>query len=141
MFLRNSGRLFVAKVYVSEFHGTMYAMEAILSSGKDNGYTTIYVMLDSSSAINALQSGITSSSAGRVENFQMMATISDAPVKVVWIPGHEDIARNVIADQLAREALNSQDLTGLGTRSLPKILTIIAIENQARKSAKELIAK
>ncbi|KAI1004009.1 hypothetical protein K3495_g4203 [Podosphaera aphanis] len=131
--LSNSGPLVGAEVYDAEVHGAMAALEAIITNLGNRNISKIYFLLDNAEAEQALRTGKTTSSYWRVRRFRRWAKGLITPVRVKWIPGHEGIPGNEMADQLAREALdqisNTEDIG---------ILTIASAGRKARALAKDL---
>ncbi|KAI0999243.1 hypothetical protein K3495_g8953 [Podosphaera aphanis] len=114
--LSNSGPLAGAEVYDTEIHGAMAALEAIITNLGNRNISKIYILLDNVEAV-----------------FRRWAEGIITQVRVKWIPGHEGIPGNEMADQLAREALdqisNTKDIG---------ILTIASAGSKARALAKDL---
>ncbi|KAI0999414.1 hypothetical protein K3495_g8783 [Podosphaera aphanis] len=130
----DSGTLSGAQVYDAEIHGAMAALKAIKASKRHLDRTTIYVLLDNLEAVHALQTGITISSAWRVQSFKHMTRQIAMSVKVRWVPGHQGIRGNETADQLAKAALEA-DTTPTTNSGL---VTLASIKRMARDSSDQL---
>lgn len=131
--LSNSGSLTGAEVYDAEVHVAMAALEAIIMSLGNRHISNIYIMLDNAEAAQALLTWKTTLSHWRVRRFRRWAEGLVTPVRVKWIPGHEGIPGNEVADQLAREALNQ-----IGNTVATGTLTIAAAGRKARAMVREL---
>ncbi|KAI1000821.1 hypothetical protein K3495_g7378 [Podosphaera aphanis] len=123
-----------AQVYDAEIHGAMAALKAIIASKRHLDRTTIYVLLDNLEAVHGLQTGITTSSAWRVQSFKHMTRQIATSVQVRWIPGHQGIRGNEAADQLAKAALEAD--TAPTTNS--GLVTLASIKRMARDSSGQL---
>ncbi|KAI1003927.1 hypothetical protein K3495_g4283 [Podosphaera aphanis] len=130
----DSGTLSGAQVYNAEIHGAMAAIKAIIASKRHLDRTTIYVLLDNLEAVHALQTGITTSSAWRVQSFKRMTRQIATSVKVRWVPGHQGTRGNEAADQLAKAALEA-DTTPTTNSGL---VTLASIKRMARDSSDQL---
>lgn len=104
--LSNSSPLIGAEVYDAEIYGAMAVLEAITTNFSDHNILTLYSFLDSVEAAQTLQIGKTTSSYWRDRRFPRVAEGSILPVYAKWIPGHENIPINKVADQLAWETLD-----------------------------------
>ncbi len=107
-----SGPLLGAEAYDAELLGAQKALEAAILVA---GINPIKVLLDSSEASQALQSGRSRSFQGIVDKF-----VSDRQkhpsVEIRWIQGHSGIEGNEKADELAKAAL--KDLPDDGTDAI-----------------------
>lgn len=106
---RVSGLLHGTGIYNSEIQGAFATLQKVMNSGVDQGLAKIYVMLNNAAAARALQTGRTTSSSQRVENFHDIANKAAVLVEVKWVPGHDGIPGNQMADQLARDSLVRDD--------------------------------
>lgn len=136
--LKESGLLNNAEVYDAEIHGAMAGLKAVLAEGKDHGQAAIHILLDNASAAKALQSGRTISSAWRVESFRKLVYQTSAQILIKWIPGHEEIPGNEIADLLAREELRRYNSEGVTVGEPSRLTTIAATQHKARSLASQL---
>ncbi|KAI0996770.1 hypothetical protein K3495_g11413 [Podosphaera aphanis] len=83
----------------------MAALQAIVATKRHLGRSRIYVLLDNLEAAQALRSGITTSSAWRVQKFTNLTRQITTTVQARWIPGNAGIRGNERVDRLAKEAL------------------------------------
>lgn len=93
-FEKNQEILPVSEVYDAELLGAVEALYASLSARRNN--EKIYILLDNSVAVRALQTGMSSSSLRLTRVFHEVAQRLN--VEVRWVPGHLKVIGNEDAD-------------------------------------------
>ena len=95
---------FILSQYTTVIQAEVYAIKAYTVENLDRNYKNrkIYILLDSQAAIKALGTHqITSKLVwGCHQSLTQLARHNR--VQLIWVPGHEGIAGNETADQLAR---------------------------------------
>lgn len=94
----------------------------------DQESTVIYVMLDNMAAVRALQFWNTTTSTWRVKKFQKLKDKASVLVEVNLIPGYKEIQGNVVADQLARYASDSNRNNGQVDINISRPLSLATIK-------------
>ena len=64
-----------------------------------------------------------------------LAAGSAAPIKIGWIPGHEGLAGNEIADEVARRELNLPE----NSRTTHDVMTLASSGRKARELARQML--
>src|ERR1700744_1019121 len=89
-----------ASIFESETFGISKCTEESL--GNEVRHLPIYICSDSQSALKALNSYKISSAQVLECRDQVQLLAHQAPVTLVWVPGHNDIHGNEMADKLAK---------------------------------------
>lgn len=113
----------------------MTALEAITARKYDEGHSAIYDLLDNSTTVEALLTGMTTSSSRRVQKFWKMAARAAASVRVGWIPRHPGLSGTEAAVRLTRIELNSPD----NARTIYDRMTLASLGRKARELTRQML--
>jgi ribonuclease HI len=95
---------FSLRQHTTVFQAEVYAIKACISENLDRGYKNrnIYILSDSQAAIKALGKCQISSKLVWDCHQSLIQLGRHNRVQLIWVPGHEGIDGNELADQLAR---------------------------------------
>jgi ribonuclease HI len=90
--------------YTTVFQAEVYAIKARVKENIDRNYSNmnIYILSDSQAALKALDKHQINSKLVWDCYQTLMELSNHNSVQLVWVPGHEGVAGNEVADQLAK---------------------------------------
>jgi ribonuclease HI len=125
------GRLVQSEVFDAEVEGARHALRTTLFIAKRmHDSPKITVCLDNTSVIWGLRGTPSASSQDAFLEFKNSAEEYPGGVEVKWVPGHQDIPGNELADQLAKRGAETGSIYNKGA-------TAAYARRQARREARE----
>ncbi|KAI0994969.1 hypothetical protein K3495_g13213 [Podosphaera aphanis] len=130
-FEKGRGALHGGEVYDAEIVGATAALKAAILARRFG--EKIFVLLDNQAAVQALQTGESTSCLQKIRIFHHVARKVNAVVR--WVPGHSKITGNEEADEQARAAL--QELPA--PQSTPEYITLAYLRRLMYQRRQDLI--